>query len=105
GGEAAKAGTGEQPPAAEQGNQPKTETGGGQPKTETGGQPAAPEPGKAPKTDSSAEPAAAVSEADCQSLWNGANKNADDVLADDEAKPFVDALKASDGGNTGSGPT
>ena len=59
--------------------------------------------GTAPKTDSSQQPAANVSEADCNNLWSGANKNGDDVLTEDEAKPFVDALKAS--GNTGSGPT
>ena len=58
---------------------------------------------KAPKTDSSEQPAANISEADCGNLWNGANKNGDDVLSDDEAKPFVDALRA--GGNTRAGPT
>ena len=56
-----------------------------------------------PKTDSSEGPAANMSEADCGNLWNGANKNGGDDLTGDEAKPFVDALRA--GGNTGAGPT
>jgi hypothetical protein len=42
------------------------------------------------------------SEADCKNVWNEANENNDDVLADDEAAPFAEALRAS-GAATGAG--
>jgi len=89
-----------EPPSAEKGTPTKTE---GQE------QAPAPEEAKTPQTDSGGEPTAKVSETDCTSRWNEANSNGDDVLTEDEAKPFVEALKPdgpmANGGDTGSGPT
>jgi hypothetical protein len=58
-----------------------------------------------PKTDSSgssgtAAPSTNVSVGDCNGLWNSANRNGDDVLADEEAAPFAPALEASGGKST-----
>jgi len=89
-----------EPPSAEKGTPTKTE---GQE------QAPAPEEAKKPQTDSGGEPTAKVSETDCTSRWNEANSNGDDVLTEDEAKPFAEALKPdgpmANGGDTGSGPT
>jgi hypothetical protein len=59
--------------------------------------------GMKPKSDTGEKPVATVSDTDCKNLWDSANKNGDDVLTDEEATPFVAALKTS--GDTGSGPT
>jgi len=108
---------GERPPAAEGGNLPATKTApqppaaeqGNQPKTEGEEQAPAPEEANRPKTDTSTPPAANVSEADCNSLWSNANRNDDDVLTEEESKPFAEALKLAgsmpSAGDTGSGPT
>jgi hypothetical protein len=102
-----------EPPSAEKGTltkpEPPSAEKGTPTKTEGQEQAPAPEEAKTPKTDSGGEPTAKVSEADCDSRWNEANTNGDDVLTEDEAKPFVEALKPdgsmANGGDTGSGPT
>jgi hypothetical protein len=102
-----------EPPSAEKGTptkpEPPSAEKGTPTKTEGQEQAPAPEEAKKPQTDSGGEPTAKVSEADCDSRWNEANTNGDDVLTEDEAKPFVEALKPdgsmANGGDTGSGPT
>jgi hypothetical protein len=102
-----------EPPSAEKGTptkpEPPSAEKGTPTKTEGQEQAPAPEEAKTPQTDSGGEPTAKVSETDCTSRWNEANSNGDDVLTEDEAKPFVEALKPdgpmANGGDTGSGPT
>jgi len=70
--------------------------------------------GMPPQSDSSGSdesaPASTVSVADCNGLWNNANRNGDDVLTEEEAAPFASALGASgktsgtEGGQTVSKP-
>jgi hypothetical protein len=68
------------------------------PETQGGGEP--PAGAKTPKTDSSgSEPAAASSTGDCDNLWDDADKDLDDTLSADEARPFRGALAASGGGS------
>jgi hypothetical protein len=102
-----------EPPSAEKGTptkpEPPSAEKGTPTKTEGQEQAPAPEEAKTPQTDSGGEPTAKVSETDCTSRWNEANSNGDDVLTEDEAKPFAEALKPdgpmANGGDTGSGPT
>jgi hypothetical protein len=73
---------------------------------ESGGNAAPPKEAVPPKTDSSgnsgaAAPSTTVSVGDCNGLWNNANRNGDDVLADEEAAPFTPALEASGSKATG----
>jgi hypothetical protein len=87
------------PPAGETKKQETAPEEGKMPESQGEGQGG----GMTPKSDTTEKQMATVSESDCSNLWASANKNGDDVLTDEEANPFVEALKAS--GNTGSGPT